>query len=93
MLQSIDAQIQVVPAGVVVTNPPSNIIKIAIKNNQSNYAFFFSAPVSLPVLFTEAGQLERCAYLSMWKSIPDADKSTNYIPLKDAPTDLDFLIR
>jgi hypothetical protein len=93
VLQSTDAQVQVVPTGVVVTNPPSNVIKIAIKNNQSNDAFFFSAPVSLPVLFTEAGQLERSAYLSMWKSIPDANESTKDIPLNAGPTDLDFLIR
>jgi hypothetical protein len=93
VLQSTDAQVQVVPTGVVVTNPPSNVIKIAIKNNQSNDAFFFSGPVSLPVLFTEAGQLERSAYLSMWKSIPDANESTKDIPLNAGPTDLDFLIR
>jgi len=91
--QSTDAQVQVVPTGVVFSNPPSNIIKIAIKNNQSNDAFFFSATVPLPVLFTEAGALERSAYLSMWKSIPDANESTRDIPLNAGPTDLDFLVR
>lgn len=82
-----------VATGVVFSNPPTNIIKIAIKNNQSNDPFFFSASVPLPALFTETGQLERSAYLSMWRSIPDANESTRDIPLNAAPSDLDFLIR
>jgi AP-1 complex subunit beta-1 len=91
--QSTDAQVHVVATGMVFANPPSPAIKIAVKNNLSNDPFFFSANVSLPVLFTEAGQLERTAYLSMWKSIPDANESTKDIPLHAGSTDLDFLIR
>lgn len=71
----------------------SNIIKIAVKNNQADTPSFFQAPVFLPVLFTEGGQLERSAYLSMWKSIPDSNESTKDVPLSAGPTDLDFLIR
>lgn len=90
--QAAEAQVPIVTTGVVSANPPSNLIKIAIKNNISPDIFFFSAPVPLPVLFTEGGQLERSAYLSMWKSIPDANESTRDIPL-NGPLDLDFLVR
>jgi len=90
--QSAEAQVAVVSTGVVHANPPSTQIKIAIKNNQSNDPFFFSTGVFLPVIFTEAGQLERSAYLSMWKSIPDANESTKEVALHST-LDLDSYIR
>lgn len=91
--QSADAQVPIVATGVVNANQPSNLIKIAVKNNLSPDVFFFSAPVNFPVLFTEGGALERSAYLSMWKSIADANESTRDINLTGPSLDLDYLIR
>lgn len=82
----------VAATGVVHANPPSTQIKIAVKNSASNDPFFFAANVFLPALFTEAGQLERSAYLSMWKSIPDSNESTKDIPL-NSTLDLDSYVR
>jgi len=90
--QAAEAQVGIVTTGVVSGSQPSNSIKIAVKNNISPDIFFFQAPVPFSVLFTEGGQLERSAYLSMWKSIPDANESTRDIAL-NGPLDLDFLVR
>jgi len=91
--QSAEAQIPIVSTGVVSGATPSNAIKMAVKNNLSPDIFFFSTTVNFPVLFTEGGQLERTAYLSMWKGIPDANESTRDIPLTGHSLDLDFLLR
>jgi AP-1 complex subunit beta-1 len=91
--QSAEAQVPIVTTGVVSPGQPSTAIKMAVKNNLSADIFFFSTNVNFPVLFTDQGQLDRSAYLSMWKSISDANESTRDIPLSGHTLDLDYLIR
>eukprot|EP01112_Ceratiomyxa_fruticulosa_P023711 TRINITY_DN9195_c0_g2_i1.p1 TRINITY_DN9195_c0_g2~~TRINITY_DN9195_c0_g2_i1.p1 ORF type:complete len:605 (+),score=128.39 TRINITY_DN9195_c0_g2_i1:260-2074(+) len=78
----------------VAPPPPSTVIRVAVKNGQVPDVFFFQVNLSLHTLFTEGGALERVAYLSMWKTIPDSNERTKDIPLTSpAALDLDSTIR
>jgi len=92
--QTGEAIIPIAPTGIVGSAPPSASIRMALRNSQSSEIFFFQMHVPFHLLFTESGQLERSAYLSMWKSIPDSNERTKDIPLNaGGPLDLDFLLR
>jgi AP-1 complex subunit beta-1 len=78
------------PAG----GAPGSVIRMAVKNSLSNDIYFFQTNLPFYALFTESGQLERSAYLSMWKSIPDANERSKDMTLNAmGPMDLDYSIR
>jgi len=92
--QTGEATLQV--AATVAPNPSANVsaIRMAVKNSLSNEIYFFSALLPFHTLFSESGQLERSAYLSMWKSIPDANERSKDIPLNAGGSiELDYLLR
>jgi len=94
--QTADAPIYIAATGVAATNTPANsVLKIAIKHSAFPDIFFFSATIPFDVILTEGGQLERNAYLGMWKQIPDSNESLKEFPLNPAinPHDLDGVVR
>ncbi|KAM7251741.1 hypothetical protein ACFE04_023624 [Oxalis oulophora] len=60
--------------------PPSSVLQIAVKNNQQP-VWYFSDKMSLHVLFTEDGRMERASFLETWRSLPDSNEV-----LKEFPT-------
>jgi len=77
-----------------VGGAPSAVIRMAVKNSLSNDIYFFQTNLPFYTLFTESGQLERSAYLSMWKSIPDANERSKDMALNAmGPMDLDYSVR
>lgn len=91
--QSGEASLPLASTAVVGAGPPSTVIRMAVKNSLSNEIYFFQMNLPFHVLLTESGQLERSAYLSMWKSIPDANERTKDIVLNAGSPDLDYHIR
>jgi AP-1 complex subunit beta-1 len=92
--QTGETVLPVASTGLLATGPPSTIIRMAVKNSHSNDIYFFQMNLPFHTLFTESGQLERPAYLTMWKSIPDANERTKDITISAmGPMDLDYSIR
>ncbi|KAK9197798.1 hypothetical protein WN944_012981 [Citrus x changshan-huyou] len=59
--------------------PPSSLLQVAVKNNQQP-VWYFNDKISLHVLFTEDGRMERGSFLETWRSLPDSNEV-----LKDLP--------
>ncbi|KAL7595674.1 beta-adaptin-like protein B [Lactuca sativa] len=57
----------------IAPGPPNSLLQVAVKNNQQP-VWYFSDKVSLLVLFTEDGRMERGAFLETWKSLPDSNE-------------------
>lgn len=92
--QSGDALVPLAATAAVNPGAPSTSIRMAVKNSLGSDIYIFSATLPFHLLFVESGQLERSAYLSMWKSIPDANERSKDMQLTAVgPMDLDFSIR
>ncbi|KAF5182435.1 Ap-1 complex subunit beta-1 [Thalictrum thalictroides] len=63
----------------VSPGPPSSILQVAVKNNQQP-VFYFNDKVSLLVLLSEDGRMERADFLEKWKSLPDSNEVTKDLP-------------
>lgn len=59
--------------------PPSSLLQVAVKNNQQP-VWYFNDKISIHVLFTEDGRMERGSFLETWRSLPDSNEV-----LKDLP--------
>jgi len=91
--QTGDFTLPIATSATVSPSPPTNSLRMAVKNSLSNEVFFFQGLIPFYVLFTETGQLERSSYLSMWKSIPDANERSKDINIEAFTPDLDSLLR
>ncbi|KJE92686.1 adaptor-like protein complex 1 beta 1 subunit [Capsaspora owczarzaki ATCC 30864] len=70
--QSTQVSLPLTTGGVVQRTDPLNAVQIAVKNNVD--VFVFTAHVLLNSYFGEDGEMERSAYLSAWKEIPDTNE-------------------
>ncbi|KAI3925522.1 hypothetical protein MKW92_009575 [Papaver armeniacum] len=59
--------------------PPTSLLQVAVKNNQQP-VWYFNDKVSLLVLFSEDGRMERANFLETWKSLPDSNEVTKDLP-------------
>ncbi|KAK9164585.1 hypothetical protein Syun_005487 [Stephania yunnanensis] len=59
--------------------PPNSLLQVAVKNNQQP-VWYFSDKISLLVLFTEDGRMERTNFLETWKSLPDSNEVVKDLP-------------
>lgn len=57
----------------VAPGAPNTLLQVAVKNNQQP-VWYFSDKISLHVLFTEDGRMERATFLETWKSLPDSNE-------------------
>ncbi|KAJ0857241.1 putative clathrin/coatomer adaptor, adaptin-like, coatomer/calthrin adaptor appendage [Helianthus annuus] len=62
----------------IAPGPPNSVLQVAVKNNQQP-VWYFNDKISLLVLFTEDGRMERTAFLETWKSLPDSNEVTKDI--------------
>ncbi|XP_057977530.1 beta-adaptin-like protein B [Malania oleifera] len=53
--------------------PPNPLLQVAVKNNQQP-VWYFNDKISLLVLFTEDGRMERAHFLETWKALPDSNE-------------------
>ncbi|KAK9129386.1 hypothetical protein Sjap_009873 [Stephania japonica] len=58
---------------------PNSLLQVAVKNNQQP-VWYFSDKISLLVLFTEDGRMERTNFLETWKSLPDSNEVVKDLP-------------
>ncbi|KAF5806166.1 putative coatomer/calthrin adaptor appendage subdomain, TBP domain superfamily [Helianthus annuus] len=63
----------------IAPGPPNSVLQVAVKNNQQP-VWYFNDKISLLVLFTEEGRMERTAFLETWKSLPDSNEVSKDIP-------------
>ncbi|KAL2902752.1 Beta-adaptin-like protein C [Bienertia sinuspersici] len=63
----------------VAPGAPNTLLQVAVKNNQQP-VWYFNDKISLHVLFTEDGRMERSTFLETWKSLPDSNEV-----LKESP--------
>jgi AP-1 complex subunit beta-1 len=59
--------------------PPSSLLQVAVKNNQQP-VWYFSNKMSLHVLFSEDGRMERASFLETWRSLPDSNEVLKEFP-------------
>ncbi|KAL0329828.1 UNVERIFIED_CONTAM: Beta-adaptin-like protein C [Sesamum radiatum] len=59
--------------------PPSTLLQVAVKNSQQP-VWYFSDKISLLVLFSEDGRMERTTFLETWKSLPDSNEISKDFP-------------
>lgn len=59
--------------------PPSTLLQVAVRNNQ-HPVWYFNDKMSLHVLFSEDGRIERSTFLETWKSIPDTNEVSKDLP-------------
>ncbi|KAJ9549870.1 hypothetical protein OSB04_022413 [Centaurea solstitialis] len=59
--------------------PPSSLLQVAVKNNQQR-VWYFNDRISLFVLFTEDGRMERGTFLETWRSLPDSNEVSKDFP-------------
>lgn len=59
--------------------PPNSLLQVAVKNNQQP-VWYFNDKISLHVLFSEDGRMERAAFLETWKSLPDSNEVLKEFP-------------
>ncbi|KAL8210070.1 hypothetical protein R6Q57_006802 [Mikania cordata] len=57
----------------IAPGPPNSLLQVAVKNNQQP-VWYFNDRLSLLVLFTEDGRMERSTFLETWKSLPDSNE-------------------
>ena len=48
----------------IAPGPPSTLLQVAVKNNQQP-VWYFNDKISLPVIFTEDGRMERATFLEV----------------------------
>nr|XP_043627939.1 beta-adaptin-like protein B [Erigeron canadensis] len=63
----------------IAPGPPNSLLQIAVKNSQQP-VWYFNDRLSLLVLFTEDGRMERSTFLETWKSLPDSNEVSKDIP-------------
>ncbi|PWA48595.1 adaptin family protein [Artemisia annua] len=63
----------------IAPGPPNSLLQIAVKNNQQP-VWYFNDRLSLLVLLTEDGRMERPTFLETWKSLPDSNEVSKEIP-------------
>lgn len=63
----------------VAPGAPNTLLQVAVKNNQQP-VWYFSDRISLHVLFTEDGRMERATFLETWKSLPDSNEVLREFP-------------
>ncbi|KAK9698559.1 hypothetical protein RND81_08G113200 [Saponaria officinalis] len=63
----------------VAPGPPNTLLQVAVKNNQQP-VWYFNDKISLHVLFTEDGRMERTMFLETWKSLPDSNEVLRDFP-------------
>lgn len=59
--------------------PPSTLLQVAVKNNQQP-VWYFNDKLSLHILFSEDGRMERALFLETWKSLPDSNEVAKDLP-------------
>lgn len=59
--------------------PPSSVLQVAVKNNQQP-VWYFNDKISLLVLLSEDGRMERANFLETWKSLPDSNEVSKDFP-------------
>ncbi|PSS04193.1 Beta-adaptin-like protein [Actinidia chinensis var. chinensis] len=77
----------------IAPGPPSTLLQVAVKNNQQP-VWYFNDKLSLPVIFTEDGRMERATFLETWKSLPDSNEVSHDFPgivLNSIEATLDWL--
>lgn len=77
----------------VAPGAPNTLLQVAVKNNQQP-VWYFSDKISLHVLFTEDGRMERATFLETWKSLPDSNEVLREFPglvIKSMESTLDKL--
>ncbi|KAJ8764856.1 hypothetical protein K2173_010321 [Erythroxylum novogranatense] len=57
----------------VSAGPPNSLLQVAVKNSQQP-VWYFNDKISLQVLFTEDGRMERGNFLETWRSLPDSNE-------------------
>uniref|UniRef100_A0A7N0RDG1 Beta-adaptin-like protein n=1 Tax=Kalanchoe fedtschenkoi TaxID=63787 RepID=A0A7N0RDG1_KALFE len=75
------------------TGSPSTVLQVAVKNNQQP-VWYFTDKISLHVLFSEDGKMERAKFLESWRSLPDTNEVAKDFPnavVKKMETTLDRL--
>lgn len=73
--------------------PPSSLLQVAVKNNQQP-VWYFNDKISLHVLFTEDGRMERGSFLETWRSLPDSNevlKDLSGVVVSNVEATLDLL--
>lgn len=63
----------------IAPGPPNTLLQVAVKNNQQP-VWYFNDKISLHVLFTEDGRMERGTFLETWKSLPDSNEVLRDFP-------------
>ncbi|KAL2902650.1 Beta-adaptin-like protein C [Bienertia sinuspersici] len=63
----------------VAPGAPNTLLQVAVKNNQQP-VWYFNDKISLHVLFTEDGRMERSTFLETWKSLPDSNEVLKEFP-------------
>ncbi|KAK1351433.1 beta-adaptin-like protein C [Heracleum sosnowskyi] len=63
----------------VAPGPPNTLLQVAVKNSQQP-VWYFNDKISLLVLFTEDGRMERTSFLETWKSLPDSNEVLRDFP-------------
>ncbi|KAI3706988.1 hypothetical protein L6452_25130 [Arctium lappa] len=63
----------------IAPGPPNSLLQVAVKNNQQP-VWYFNDKISLLVLFSEDGRMERTAFLETWKSLPDSNEVSRDMP-------------
>ncbi|WOG90217.1 hypothetical protein DCAR_0209460 [Daucus carota subsp. sativus] len=63
----------------VAPGPPNTLLQVAVKNSQQP-VWYFNDKISLLVLFTEDGRMERTSFLETWKSLPDSNEVIKDFP-------------
>jgi len=75
---------------VLVGQPASPQIQVAIKNMTTSLVFYFAVNFPLEALFASDGALERAAFIESWKSIDDKKELYGTVgDLPPASTDID----
>ncbi|CAM8903889.1 unnamed protein product [Rhodiola kirilowii] len=75
------------------TGSPSTVLQVAIKNNQQP-VWYLTDKISLHVVFSDDGKMERGKFLESWRSLPDTNEVTKDFPsaiVKKMETTLDHL--
>ncbi|KAK6947812.1 Clathrin/coatomer adaptor, adaptin-like, N-terminal [Dillenia turbinata] len=63
----------------IAPGPPNTLLQVAVKNNQQP-VWYFNDKISLLVLFSEDGKMERANFLETWKSLPDSNEVSRDFP-------------
>ncbi|GAM28895.1 hypothetical protein SAMD00019534_120710 [Acytostelium subglobosum LB1] len=90
--QSMDVSVPISANG-PPAQPLAPLINMAMMVLPSQAKFYFQMNLPFHMLFVESGQLDREAYLSMRKSIPEANERTKDIQIQAPQFDVDTILR